>query len=226
MKPILFNTEMVRAILDGRKTVTRRVIKPQPTYSPRDGFTWNGYAYGTDFPPMFRGAGYNLCCAAPYKVNDILYVRETWHKYTKRVGEGEACYLAEFYGYKASIANSEDANEPWKPSINMPKEAARIFLRVTGVRVERLEDITQEDAIKEGVMVEEFDKEGGFYERDEFLYLWDSTIKKDQLQYYGWDANPYVWVIEFEVIDKAALQKLQGTVGVMMVDKLVKEGQA
>lgn len=221
MKPILFNTEMVRAILDGRKTVTRRVIDRDIVNNcdmEKDGTLLNYQNCHGDFiNPV------DLC---RYKVNDILYVRETWHKYTKRVGEGESCHLAEFYGYKASIANSEDANEPWRPSINMPKEAARIFLRVTGVRVERLEDITQEDAIKEGVMVEEFDKEGGFYERDEFLYLWDSTIKKDQLQYYGWDANPYVWVIEFEVIDKAALQKLQGTVGVMMVNKLVKEGKA
>ena len=194
MKPILFNTEMVKAILDGRKTVTRRVIKPQPTYSPRDGFTWNGCAYGTDFPPTFRGAGYNLCCAAPFKVNDILYVREAWSE------------LSYGYEYKADGKRLDHLGNriKYKPSIHMPKEAARIYLRVTGVHVERLRNITQEDAIKEGVTVCEFDKEGGFYERDEFIELWDTTIKKDQLQYYGWNANPYVWVIEFEVIDKAA----------------------
>lgn len=215
MKPILFNTEMVRAILDGRKTVTRRVIKPQPTYSPRDGFTWNGCAYGTDFPPTFRGAGYNLCCAAPFKVNDILYVRETYFQavghYLDVSGESVS-YTYPIFEYLADGKHTKghwyDKQQSYymvkRPSIHMPKEVARIFLKVTGVRVERLEDITQEDAIKEGVMVEEHDKEGGFYERDEFLYLWNSTIKKDQLQYYGWNANPYVWVIEFEVIDKAA----------------------
>lgn len=209
MKPILFNTEMVKAILDGRKTVTRRVIKPQPTYSPRDGFTWNGCAYGTDFPPTFRGAGYNLCCAAPFKVNDILYVRETWSDHYEPNEEGKPelryCYKADGINIKAECLPGE--NNRWYPSIHMPKEAARIFLKVIGVHVERLRDITQEDAIKEGITVAEFDKEGGFYERDEFIDLWDSTIKKDQLQYYGWNANPYVWVIEFEVIDKAAALK-------------------
>lgn len=210
MKPILFNTEMVKAILDGRKTVTRRVIKPQPTYSPRDGFTWNGCAYGTDFPPTFRGAGYNLCCAAPFKVNDILYVRETWSDHYEPNEEGKPelqyCYKADGIDIKAECLPGE--NNRWYPSIHMPKAAARIFLKVIGVHVERLRDITQEDAIKEGITVAEFDKEGGFYERDEFIDLWDTTIKKDQLQYYGWNANPYVWVIEFEVIDKAALKEV------------------
>ena len=79
-----------------------------------------------------------------------MYVRETWHKYNKRVGEGKSCHMEEFYGYKASVANSEDANEPWKPSIHMPKEAARIWLKVTDVRAERLQEITAESALLEG----------------------------------------------------------------------------
>lgn len=78
MKPILFNTEMVRAILEGRKTVTRRVVKPQPVYNPNDGFTWKGAAYGTDLPPTEKGATYNFRCAAPCRPGDILYVRETF----------------------------------------------------------------------------------------------------------------------------------------------------
>ena len=134
VKPILFNTDMVRASLDGRKTVTRRCMKPQP----QGYFEVNEeplYIYDTSL-----GQGQ---IHSPYQPGDILYVRETWHKYTKRVGTGECCHMAEFYGYKASIANSEDAGERWKPSIHMPKEAARIFLRVVNVRVDRLQNITE-----------------------------------------------------------------------------------
>jgi len=237
MKPILFNTEMVQAILEGRKTVTRRVVKHgkgTPEYYNRDKFYGvvdhlnndykNWYAGFYNDNDIFCGAnGEKLIDAiyfkAPYKVNDVLYVRETWHKYTKRVGEGEQCHLQEFYGYKASIANSEDANEKWKPSIHMPKAAARIFLRVTNVRVERLQDITKEDMVKEGLIdfCEKcsalFSKcdvcmnEGGL--ESDFMELWDSTIKRDQLKHYGWESNPYVWVIEFEQISKeAAIQEV------------------
>lgn len=201
MKPILFNTEMVRAILEGRKTVTRRVIKPQPTYSPRDGFSWNGHAYGTDFPPTAKGAGYNLRGVAPYKVGDILYVRETWNEW-----EGG-------YVYKAwnEPFHQVGAYGTWRPSIHMPKEAARIFLKVTGVRVERLQDINSKgsfqdhvtniarEGIKLQAVMENYEKQA-----NDFKALWDSTIKKDQLQYYSWDANPYVWVIEFERCEKPA----------------------
>lgn len=182
MKPILFNTEMVRAILDGRKSCTIRIVKPQQLvgllpdkckngvpeeFLKEKKFMFKPYCDMTDIELI------NTAYKAPYKPGDILYVRETWHKYTKRVGEGESCHLAEFYGYKASIANSEDANEPWRSSIHMPKEAARIFLRVTNVRVERLQDITVEDALAEGM-----DK------------------------YIRWDANPWVWIIEFERCEK------------------------
>ena len=214
MKPILFNTEMVQAILEGRKTVTRRVIDRDIVNNcdmEKDGTLLNYQnAYGDFINPV------ELC---RYKVNDVLYVRETWHKYIKRVGEGEQCRLQEFYGYKASIANSEDANEKWKPSIHMPKAAARIFLRVTNVRVERLQDITKEDMVKEGLidfcekcsaLFSECDvcmNEGGL--ESDFMELWDSTIKRDQLKHYGWESNPYVWVIEFEQISKeAAIQEV------------------
>lgn len=125
--PILFNTDMVRAILDGRKTVTRRLIKYDDAIlnSP----------YHKEHPEVEDKQIIRKLCMPPYHPGDILYIRETWHKYKKRVGNGEGCHIAEFYGYKASIANSEDANEPWKPSIHMPKEAARIWLKVKDVRV-------------------------------------------------------------------------------------------
>ncbi|MBE5932959.1 MAG: hypothetical protein E7263_06045 [Lachnospiraceae bacterium] len=199
MKPILFNTEMVRAILEGRKTVTRRVINPQPTYSPRDGFSYKGHAYGTDLPPTIKGAAYNLCCAAPYKIGDVLYVRETWGDY----GDGTPLlYKADYPDDATTYKHDDDIHicdlPKWKPSIHMSKAAARIFLRVTSVRVERLQDIDTADD-------QEFFKEGTA-DKHSFIELWNSTVKNESQ---GWYGNPYVWVIEFERIEKseAAVQK-------------------
>lgn len=157
-KPILFNTAMVQAILDGRKTVTRRVIKPQPT--------------------------------------------------TVHPGENH------YYIYKA---NNQATDMTWRPSIHMPKEAARIFLKVTDVRVERLQEIAPVSVIREGLYddciecLETYGNNGTqcCYKTDdechqcdsvmtEFHALWNSTIKKKDLEQFGWDANPWVWVIEFE----------------------------
>ena len=227
IKPILFNTEMVRAILDGRKSCTRRVVK----------FPVNRYTNNVPLADKmilqelrcdkaifleepFFSFGMNL----PYQPGDILYVRETWHKYTKRVGEGENCHLAEFYGYKASVANSEDAGEPWKPSIHMPKEAARIWLKVTDVRVERLQEIDEDGVWDEGFRFKpscltRVSADGRTCDLDgpctsSIKYcdmtmgelfgreLWNNTIKKSDMDRYGWDANPWVWVIEFERCEK------------------------
>lgn len=231
IKPILFNTEMVRAILDGRKSCTRRLVKPQPdekhTYplgfvtdstEKKEvgcfGFAANEYGGSIQYvKPPYR-----------YAPGDILYVRETWHKYTKRIGKGESCRLAEFYGYKASVANSEDAEEPWHPSIHMPKEAARIWLKVTDVRVERLQDIDEDGVWNEGFRftppcLTRVSADGHTCDLDgpctsHIKYcdmtmgelfgreLWNSTIKKSDIDRHGWDANPYVWVIEFERCEK------------------------
>lgn len=202
IKPILFNTEMVRGILDGRKGATRRIVKG---YIPDDAvwgytaFTPKGYisCRGT-FADGYGEKFFKLPC----EPGDILYVRETWHKYTKRIGKGESCRLAEFYGYKASVANSEDAEEPWRPSTQMPKEAARIWLKVTDVRVERLQEITSEQIYREGVEVEYPHVLNGEEKRYAFSTLWNSTIKKSDLDRYGWNASPWVWVIEFERCEK------------------------
>lgn len=212
IKPILFNTEMVRAILDGRKTCTRRVVKTRRKdacgfYVTRysDGSFAGIYEYDED-ERMFENS-----LIPPYKPGDILYVRETWHRYTKRVGEGGKCHLEERYGYKASIKNSEDADEPWRPSIHMPKEAARIWLRVTDVRVERLQECGNGwclDIEKEGIVTPQnpvlYISDDAFHDalRSEFQKVWNSTIKKSDLDRYGWEANPYVFVIEFSKIDK------------------------
>lgn len=218
IKPILFNTDMVRAILDGRKTVTRRVVKPQPDKKHQSplGYVVRGlgqyregcFGFGID------EYGGNVQHAKPqYQPDDILYVRETWHKYIKRVGKGEGCHLAEFYGYKASVKNSEDSNAPWKPSIHMPKEVARIWLKVTNVRVERLQDMSHDDAGKEGIHYCEC-PDGFTWKTDAdmkccyltpsgaFKALWNSTVEKADIDRYGWESNPWVWVIEFERCEK------------------------
>lgn len=212
VKGILFNTEMVRAILDGRKSCTRRIAKPQWEECPNCKYVHNEYIYDNLAENVYCArCGYPLVPErrAPYQPGDILYVRETWHRYTKRVGKGEGCHLEEHYGYKASIANSEDAEEPWKPSIHMPKEAARIWLKVTDVRVERLQDITEDDAEAEGAI----DNRGFIHSpeneydrihtaREHFIKIWNNTIKKSDLNRYGWNANPWVWAIEYERCEK------------------------
>lgn len=207
-KPILFNTEMARAILDGKKSCTRRLVKPQP----------QGYFEVNENPVYIYDTDWNQGkITPPYQPGDILYVRETWHKYIKRVGKGESCRFAEFYGYRASVANPEDADEPWRPSIHMPKEAARIWLKVTDVRVERLQEMKPVDVIKEGAYPDCWDCLDTYEESGsqccygteeqcsqcdgvmmEWEKLWNSTIKKTDIDHYGWDANPWVWVIEFE----------------------------
>ena len=200
--PILFNTEMVRAILDGRKTCTRRIAKgfiPDDALWGYTAFTPKGYIscrglYADGYGEKF----YKL----PYQPGDILYVRETWHRYAKLVGKGEGCHPEERYGYKASIANSEDAEEPWKPSIHMPKEAARIWLKVTDVRVERLQKITAEDIRNEGLSSMAVHAGDMDVALKEWGTLWNSTIKKSDIDRYGWGANPWVWVIEFERCEK------------------------
>lgn len=209
IKPILFNTEMVRAILDGKKSCTRRLVKTRRkdacgfyvTRRKTDGLFAGIYEYDEN-ESMFDNQ-----LEPPYQPGDIIYVRETWHKYIKRVGEGQNCHLAEFYGYKASVANSEDAGEPWKPSIHMPKEAARIWLKVTDVRVERLQNITEDGAKAEGANWKN-GKNVGWKEKmqrtaiERFAKIWDSTIKKSDLDRYGWNASPWVWAIEFERCEK------------------------
>lgn len=195
MKPILFNTEMVKAILEGRKTVTRRVVKYDPKILESPFHKAN--------PEVSDIQIIRKLCKPPFEINDVLYVRETWSEWT-----GGYIYKA-WSGPFPQPGASTIMN--WHPSIHMPKEAARIFLRVTDVRVERLQDMLTIDFCNEGL---ELYKTDGRTEKSEigleyeFANLWDSTIKKDQLEFYGWDANPYVWVIEFENISEEIKSKL------------------
>lgn len=196
MKPILFNTEMVRAILKGRKSVTRRVVKPQPKgdgSKPEPLITrqeyWN--AWGDD--NVYR---------QPFQKGDILWVRETWS-----ISDGLYLYRA-FPGIGSEPEKQDAAMRKmglkWRPSIHMPRNAARIFLKVIDVRVERLQAISHEDAEQEGCWCDE----GGLsMPIDNFAELWDSTIKPKHRTAYGWGANPWVWVIEFERISKEEAEK-------------------
>lgn len=201
-KPILFNTDMVRAILDGSKTQTRR-----------DAFRMaQGYAYeglyrdsANKLVALFKHEDWTIITEyARFDSSDILYVRETWQYSTDLFGEfPEPIYKADFTNEE--LEEAKEKNFKWKPSIHMPKEAARIFLKVTGVRVERLQDISITDIEGEGLYCDPpYTKEHFAYARGMQLHwirLWDSTIKKADLDKYGWDANPWVWVYEFERLE-------------------------
>ena len=259
IKPILFNTEMVRAILDGRKSCTRRLVKPQPdekhTYPL--GFVTDStekkelgcFGFGID-----EYGGSIQYAKPPYQPGDILYVRETW-----RVGAwdifnqmiafdykdgtcGELTYIHDQELFERLVNQSrEDARKAkceyngvdfvwekgkspcrWHPSIHMPKEAARIWLKVTGVRVERLQEITEDQTEEEGFLFtppclhmtgENYcDIDGPCTSEIKYCdmgagelfgkVLWNSTIKKSDIDRYGWDASPWAWVIEFEQCEK------------------------
>lgn len=193
MKPILFNTEMVQAILDSRKTTTRRIIKVN------NSLEFMGFKEGKAL--LGKGCCIHETIKAPYMLGDILYVRETWKQYEKRVGRGNQCHLEKFYGYKTDESNPKNPSEfydgNWKPSIHMPKVAARIFLKVIGVRVERLQDIAEQGIKAEGIA-----EEWPPHAMDKFQELWDSTTKE-----YKWRLNPWVWVIEFERIEKSEVEQ-------------------
>lgn len=240
-KPILFNTDMVRAILEGRKTVTRRVVKPQLVECP---------ALKMCNDDIWRIEWWNVnefhSTKVPYCIGDILYVRETWCVQSARRFDADARIMFKAGGDMARIQfpgggtqyhsrTKYDAfvrkwaDDRWHPSIHMPREAARIFLRVTDVRVERLQDITDEQALREGVPEDTdypLDSQTycpvckgvglvgtlhpvsfGYMEVDcthcdtptkRFSNFWDRTIKPADHALYGWQANPWVWVIEFE----------------------------
>ncbi len=225
--PILFNTEMVRAILDGRKTATRRIVKP-PYFvqgDENDSRTLITLRTAPKGSYIFRKIGHMPYPDTPYKIGDILYVRETWfyeqHIEDKTAGKPDlpSGRYSHRYIYKA-----DDQDYPvnmgvgaygWRPSIHMPKEAARIWLEVTDVRVERLQDITEEQAKTEGAVrcyeelrpdedntvIYQSEDEGGYHVLG-FKAIWNSTVKKPDIKKYGWNVNPWVWVIEFKRCEK------------------------
>lgn len=237
IKPILFNTDMVRAILDGRKTCARRVVKPQWEECPHCKYVHNEYIYDKLAKNVYCArCGYPLEPErrSPYQPGDILYVRETWQYLYELDGNEQVIEDTGKYYYAATDTIPFDTyvdengvkhdHAPWRPSIHMPKEAARIWLKVTDVRVERLQKIDEDGVWNEGFRFtppcltrvsadgHTCDLDGPCTSRIKYCdmtmeelfgrELWDKTIKKSDLDRYGWDANPYVFVIEFVKIDK------------------------
>ena len=225
IKPILFNTDMVQAILDGRKTATRRLVRPHNRKKAKEQgyFQGNGLLVDPSTDNGDKEGHVKDYSISPYQPGDILYVRETWAFATcincdgdyRRKGAPAPCYdtqAVEYddgdsisdgcFIYKAGLENPERII--WRPSIHMPKQAARLWIKVTDVRLERLQEMKVEDCIEEGAFV--YLSADGWFNRDvveaeakrKFGKLWDSTIKKTDISLYGWDANPWVWVIEFE----------------------------
>lgn len=218
-KPILFNTEMVKAILAGRKTQTRRAIRfiECDVYDAAcaEGM-WNE-RFDPENPPQALIEWFVKAKARrPFAPGDILWVRETWSTHYDGIHDDlQFCYRADDTDLKSECLPGE--SNRWWPSIHMPKEAARIFLRVKNVRVERLQDITVLNAINEGCCgticnhanadpslgcTDCYDT--GWLEPPdaEFALLWDTTVNKTNLPVCGWEANPWVWVIEFERCNK------------------------
>lgn len=225
IKPILFNTEMVQANLDGRKNNTRRIMKPQPVdteYCNHEMVTFNdmlpGY-YDGDYTCACRKCGYGVGPSGesvfkpPYVPGDILYARETWRvrNVFGDIARGNRTAEIEFKAGGDTICVPAFGYTPsygaWKPSIHMPKEAARLFLLVKNVRVERLQDIDEEGAKAEGanfcngkhVGIEEKMRRSAV---ERFSDIWNGTIKPADIDLYGWDANPWVWVFEYERCEK------------------------
>lgn len=185
-RPILFSGPMVRAIIDGRKTQTRRVVKPQPDNGVKEFTTQEvNAAWQEGFIPVKCSYG---------KIGDLLWVRECFNAdWSPR----NIIYKADGGSAKAAGYSAEPK---WKPSIHMPRWASRITLEITDVHVERLQDISWHDARAEGCagMGDEYYSAISFPEhcpapKKEFCQLWQSINGEE-----SWDANPWVWVIEFQ----------------------------
>jgi len=216
-RPIIFSAPMVRAILEGRKTQTRRIIKPQPLV--KDGkFSWSGHAPNSKFGAFWSSTvdreSIDIFVAPSCQYGergDRLWVRETFQGPLINEDEGmpEGTYSPKYCVYRAdgdSAPEFRDCDDNlkncWKPSIYMPRWASRITLEIISVRVERLNDISASDAMKEGSsssdwMEIESDCENGISVVDIFQDLWNSINGAD-----SWNLNPWVWVIEFEVIER------------------------
>lgn len=230
MKQITFNTRQVRALLDGRMTATRRAVKPPALYNIVE--DEKGQCVGSQHEDENSVYCYPTVDDCPYQPGDILYVQETWATHYTADSDGNLvyCYKADGIDLKSECLPGE--HNTWHLSIHMPKEAERLFLRVTDVRVDRLQNMTAADTLAEGfdpnhicpyehqILVSTY--KGGYscmcwtagdcHNPERWcdrsvaelfgITVWNSTIKKADLPRYGWAANPWVWVIEFARISK------------------------
>ena len=217
--PILFNTEMVQANLEDLKTATRRLIKPRYQGNDCNFQVVTNKETGERRIDTVDADGY-VCRTGikpPYQPGDILYIRECWAffpciecmeeesckktptTHEDRDAATEGCYI-----YRADYPHPERIT--WRPSIHMPKAAARIWRRVTDIKIQRLQEMTLDDFLKEGIVIrpEAFnDPENAYLQaRTAFINIWDSTISKKQQALYGWAANPWVWATEYERCEK------------------------
>jgi len=215
-RPILFNADMVKAILEGRKTQTRRVMKPQPGLGLDDFERYYHIEVGKYHPALIDKDGElypgdeifgaytddgEWGCKCPYgQVGDRLWVRETFDYIFGDEGD-YLIYKADDYSLAWFNERKKDGSKiTWNPSIHMPRWASRINLEITGIRVERLQEISEEDAKNEGVTPHRIDWDDNISPnvtinyREGFIKLWDSINGK----MYAWESNPYVWVIEFK----------------------------
>lgn len=217
---MIFNGEMVRAILDGRKTQTRRIMKPQPEPCPRGGHWWPSNVFKTmlhveeEMQNGKGGWGGLVGDACPFgDVGDRIWVRETWAEAGASAPDLKL-YRANYPEHVPSIYENVPPAEEirWTPSIHMPRTASRIQMEITDVRVERLNAISEEDAEAEGIDMEALYDSQDCYDciadhnmtgrptvTGAFKYLWESIYGEE-----GWKSNPWVWVIEFKLVEGGA----------------------
>lgn len=194
-KPILFNTLMVQAILEDRKVETRRIINPKNNDGIRASMIYKSGLKDSDGNEVKK----------PYHIGDTLWVRETWCRIPNiRAFKVQTIYKAD---YKDGDFDELNKLYPkairWKPSIHMPRAESRLFLKVTAVKMQRLKDITEPEALNEGFISTAVtnlkgDDYTGLFAHEHFIDVWDDIYAK---QGNGWDFNPWIWVIKFERIE-------------------------
>lgn len=208
-RSILFKGEMVRALLEGRKTQTRRIMKPQPVKNGAF-WEWAGAGWSLDHGPVPVVPGHSMAARCPYgQVGERLWVQETYGYKIRSVG-GTPHEQVTYRATDPDAARCYDCNgkeQPliWCPKEKMPRSVSRITLEITGVRVERLQDISEADAKAEGAEP----MRGGYWRhykpgwtqhtlsaRGSFATLWELISGSE-----SWDTNPWVWVIEFRRVD-------------------------
>lgn len=195
MKPIFLDDFSVRATMDGRKTLVRIPVEPQPAYNKKRGFTWKGRTFGSSTPPTIEGALEKLLQGAPYMPGDMLYVAESWAgtPVLSGISDGGLIYKADYS--EKELREMKRKHFRWQPGMKMPAKMARLILQVKNVQVEQLhESFSLAPGAEEQIRMEGLDP------RDSYIAHWDNQLNESKLPYLGWDANPLVWLVEYEVI--------------------------